>query len=239
MDIRNLLIKRIFLDKKFRKPRMWSNRELKKFAHLFQGRIINVSAWQDQDKEGNRYKDYFKSCFDYWISNYKNEARGFQGNISNEIFLNLEEEIHKELIGKFDVVFSHTVLEHIFNIFIAFENLCKMSNDIVIIIVPFLQEQHAAYGDYWRFTPLTINKLFETNKMNLIYINYNDYNCESIYIFAIGSKKREKWNIIFNDKLNKLRLINNVFLGTKIIKNSLLGSLYNNISYLIDKIKIL
>lgn len=74
-------------------------------------------------------------------------------------FLDLAaEDINQELIGKYDVVFNHTTLEHIFKVEKASQNLCLMSKDIVIVIVPFLQEQHAEYGDYWRFTPLTIKK---------------------------------------------------------------------------------
>jgi len=76
----------LFEDRKFRIPRIWSNSELRKFAHLFTGKVINVSAWKDLDKEGNRYKNYFINASEYWISNYKPEFRGFQGDIENENF---------------------------------------------------------------------------------------------------------------------------------------------------------
>ena len=55
-----------------------------------------------------------------------------------------------ELENQFDVVFNHTTLEHIFDIFTAFQNLCRLTKDILIIVVPFLQEQHENFGDYWR-----------------------------------------------------------------------------------------
>jgi hypothetical protein len=74
------------MDKKFRVPRVWSNQELKKFAPLFKGSIVNVSAWKDWDKENKRYKDYFSSAAEYWMTNYQGE-RGFQGNFENEYFL--------------------------------------------------------------------------------------------------------------------------------------------------------
>ena len=79
-----------------------------------------------------------------------------------------------------------------------------MSKDIVITIVPFLQEQHADYVDYWRFTPQTIDRLFKKNNMDLIYISYNDSSKDSIYIFAIGSKKKDIWSDIFNNRNNKI-----------------------------------
>ena len=38
------------IDRKFRVARNWSNQEIKRFAPLFSGRVINVSAWNDEDK---------------------------------------------------------------------------------------------------------------------------------------------------------------------------------------------
>lgn len=207
-------------DKKFRVPRIWSNRELEKFAHLFSGKGVNVSGWKDVDKEGKKYRDYFSNISEYWITNYKSEARGFQGDQENEIFLDLEEDLDESMYSKFDVVFNHTVLEHIFDVNKAFENICKLSNDIVIVVVPFLQEQHAEYGDYWRFTPLAVEKLFQKNNMDLIYINYNDASDYSIYIFAIGSKNKDKWENINYDSENQINNIKNFMLGTKAIQNS-------------------
>jgi len=208
------------MDKKFRVPRIWSNKELEKFAHLFYGKGVNVSGWKDIDKEGRKYKDYFTNISEYWITNYKSEARGFQGDQENEIFLDLEENLDKNMYEKFDMVFNHTVLEHVFEVNKAFENLCNLSNDIVIVVLPFLQEQHAEYGDYWRFTPLAVEKLFVKNNCELLYINYNDAKNDSIYIFAIGSKNSSKWNQIKEESSNQLNNIDSFMLGTNIIKNS-------------------
>ena len=217
------------MDKKFRVPRVWSNRELEKFGHLFSGKGVNVSGWKDIDKEGKKYRDYFSNISEYWITNYKSEARGFQGNQENEIFLDLEEDLDESMHGKFDVVFNHTVLEHIFDVNKAFENICKLSNDIVIVVVPFLQEQHAEYGDYWRFTPLAVEKLFQKNSMDMIYINYNDASDDSIYIFAIGTKDKNKWNKIQTESTNQIKVINKFMLGTKVIKNSIFNSALNKL----------
>lgn len=217
------------MDRKFRSARVWSNKDLKKFSKLFKGEIINVSGWKDIDKEGERYKNYFSNASGYWISNYKAEARGFQGNLENEIYMDLEADLDISLHKKFDVVFNHTVLEHIFNIGKSFENLCELSKDIVIIVVPFLQEQHGEYGDYWRFTPLTIQKLFACNGLDLIYINYNDPTNESVYILAIGSRYKDKWHNIISDRDNQLNNINDFMLGTKIIKNSMLYNISNRL----------
>lgn len=209
-----LLKERYFPDSKFRKTRIWSNLELKKNAHFLDGDIINVSGWQDSDKRGGCYKDYFTNAKSYTISNYSGDS-GFQGN-PGEIFIDLEKDLSSENIGKFDVVFNHTTLEHVFEVKKAFENLCLLSRDIVIIVVPFLQEMHfgESFKDYWRFTPFAIKRMFEDNKMNLIYLNANNNSKNSVYLFAIGSRYPQKW-------INKIDYINNDSfnnLGNKIIK---------------------
>jgi len=186
------MIAKLFIDRKYYLPRIWSNRELEKFSQLFFGDIVNVSGWQDLDKEGKHYKDYFINANTYTLTNYKSDARGFQG-YENEIFLNLEEELPPELLNKFDVVFNHTVLEHIYDVDTAFRNLCLLSKDIIILVVPFLQQMHASYGDYWRFTPLAIKKMFENNGMSLLYLSFNSDKNASVYIFCIASKSPANW----------------------------------------------
>jgi hypothetical protein len=209
------------LDKKFRSPRKWSNDELKKIAPLCKGRVINVSGWKDEDKEGSTYKSYFQGASDYWISNYKAEMRGFQGDKEKEIFLDLEAPLDPKLAESFDVVFNHTVLEHVFDIFKGFENLCKLSSDIVVLVVPFLQEQHGSYGDYWRVSPQGIQKLFKLNGVDLIYLSANDSGDESVYIICVGSKKKASWERITRLPGNIVSEIASVSLGTKIIRNGL------------------
>ncbi|WP_417237083.1 MULTISPECIES: hypothetical protein [Flavobacteriaceae] len=180
------------IDRVFRLPRVWSNRELSKFAHLFLGDIANISGWKDIDKEGKHYKDYFINATTYTITNYKSEARGFQ-NLENEIFLDLTKPLPNELINKFNVVFNHTVLEHIYEVHDAFKNLCLMTKDIAIVVVPFLQEMHADYGDYWRFTPQTMDRLFKENSMNMMYCSFNSHKNASVYLFCIASKNKSNW----------------------------------------------
>jgi len=193
--------------RRFRAARLWSNRELKRFASECKGSVINVSAWADQDKEGKRYKDYFENCSEYWVTNWKSEACGFQGDLENEIYFDLESELPGELIKRFDTVFNHTTLEHVFDVFTAFSNICRMSKDTVIIVVPFMQEQHSNYGDYWRFTPQCIRKLFEKNGFELVYLNFNGDEKESIYIFAIGARSISDKKKIVEEPSNKMNLV--------------------------------
>ena len=219
-----------FIDSKFREPRIWSNNELKKFSKKLYGNIINVSGWKDSDKVSSFYKNYFTNCTNYFISNWSYSERGQENKLSkNEYLIDLESDLKKELLGKFDVVFNHTTLEHIFDIYKSFRNLCELSNDVVIIVVPFLQEQHTTsdFKDYWRFTPQTIKKLFEKNNFKLAYINANDQNNSSIYVFAIGCKENSKnLNWIKKMNANKLDVLDDYIIGKKIIKNNLIKKLY-------------
>lgn len=173
-------------------PRKWSNTELRKFAGLFEGDVVNVSAWRDEDKEGKKYRSYFGKAESYSITNYDAEKRGFQGQ-EGETFLDLEKVLPEELVEKFDVVFNHTTLEHIYDFRTAFQNLCAMSRDIVIVVVPFVQQMHADYGDFWRFTPQALKHMFEEQGLEVAYLSFNNGFKDSVYLFCIASKKPSKW----------------------------------------------
>lgn len=204
------------VDRKFRRARLWSNVELRKFASKFGGDVVNVSGWRDEDKEGGVYEQYFSLAKTYYVTNYKSEARGFQGDREKEIFLDLTQPCPLELVEKFDVIFNHTVLEHVFEVDQAFTNLCLMSRDLVVVVVPFIQEQHADYGDFWRFTPQAVDRLFKKNGLETIYLSYNDESDASIYIFAIGSKKPYSWPVIKADEGNRVDFIYKDFVGLKL-----------------------
>ena len=196
------MLKSILVDRKSRIPRIWSNKELRKFSSHFYGDIVNVSGWKDEDKEGQKYSSYFENKKSYTITNYVSEARGFQG-AENEIFIDLTNDLPSEHIQKYDVVFNHTVLEHIFEIDKAFSNLCALTKDIAIVIVPFLQPMHADYGDFWRFTPLCLQRLFEKNGMKVLYCSYNNPINASVYIFCIATKNIEKWKDILPSNIDE------------------------------------
>ena len=180
-------------DRRFRLARLWSNDELRKVARYFSGRIVNVSAWKDSDKDGATYQTYFTGATSYHRTNYK-EGRGFQG-IEDEILLDLTDTLPKELEGAFDVVFNHTTLEHIFEVNTAFDNMCAMSNDVVILVLPFAQVQHetGSWKDYWRFTPSWVNEAFRRKGFEVLYISSNNDKNAAVYVFAVASRNPDKW----------------------------------------------
>lgn len=179
----------------FRLPRSWSNKELRKIAHLFHGDIVNVSAGDNVDKEGGTYDEYFVNKTRFFTTNYKpGSFRGFHGR-EDEYLIDLADSLPPELVHRFDVALNHTVLEHIFDVRTAFRNLCLLSKDIVIVVVPFAQEQHESesYYDYWRFLPNALRQLFEENGLSVIYEAHNDDQNAGVYLFFVGARHPEKW----------------------------------------------
>lgn len=183
----------MFVDRMYRLARRWSNRELAKLASRFAGDIVNVSAWDDRDKEGRQYRDYFIHADSYSYTNYGG-YRGFQG-MANEYSLDLTGEVPTELRQRFDVAFNHTTLEHIFDVRKAFGNLCELSKDVVIVVVPFVQAQHESHDwkDYWRFTPTCLRRLFEENGLTVIYEAESPHRNSAVYLLSVGSRHPESW----------------------------------------------
>lgn len=180
-------------------PRYWSNDELKKLAPLFSGDVINVSAGKDEDKEGGFYHDYFVNSDSYVISNYKKQFGNADLYDEIELDLNIPISLESHLVSRFDVVFSHTVLEHVYDMTTAITNLCSLSKDIVITVVPYIQSFHQDekyYHDYWRISPYAIIKLFEECDFKAIYISWNNDPIGNIYLFHVASKHPERWSEI-------------------------------------------
>lgn len=162
------------------------------------GNVLNCSGWCDEDKQGGYYRNYFPKASQYHIS--MREIRIYEGydkSISKkpDVAIDLERPLNPSLVGRYDIVICHTVLEHVFNIFTAFENLAALSRDIVIVIVPWSQQVHECnssddvFHDYWRFSPSALKRLHEINRLSLIYLNGNwDYHASTYYI-SVGSKR--------------------------------------------------
>ena len=194
------------LDKSYIRPRNFSNRILKKYVSNFNGEVINVSGWRDEDGEGNHYKNYFKNANSYTVSNVSGHGNGLgsAGSNYNEIEIDLTKDISDNLMGKFDVVFNHTTLEHVFNFQKAFKDLCDLSRDAVIIVVPVMQQIHqtADFGDYWRPTTMTIARMFLDNGFEPLVIKCNDQPFAPIYCFAIASKNPNKYKDKFPENVD-------------------------------------
>lgn len=168
--------------------REWSNGEIKKIAPLFHGKILNLSGGTDSDKCNSFYKKYFSNATQYDVSNYMQISEGFKNGIFH---LDIEKKIKRKLVKRYDLVFSHTVLEHVFQIQDAIKNICLISSDYVLTVVPFLQSYHHEpwYNDYWRFTPQALEKLFLKEGFRTIYYNWNEAKIGNIYICHLCAKE--------------------------------------------------
>ena len=174
--------------------RQWSNAELERFAPAFRGEVVNISAGADGDKQGRRYRDYFTACSCYAVSNY-----GALSGLENEFALDLEAaDLPVPLVGRYDVVFSHTVLEHVYDVHTAVRNLCAISRDAVLTVVPFLQSFHHDqwYSDYWRFSPMAVKRLFQSQGLSTVYLSWNEDPLGNLYVFHICSRHPDRWSEI-------------------------------------------
>ena len=189
-------------------PRRWSNRALKPLAAAFRGDILNVSGWRDEDKEDGFYRDYFGNASSYKVTNYYG-TDGADDGMEDSIFLDLEKDLPDSLHGVCDLAWTHTVLEHVADVEASFVNLGKLTRDVLLIIVPWIQDEHYSpglYGDYWRFTPMGMQRLMKLAGCELVHLDANDQPWYPVYLLAIGTKHPDKWRGTFPEIDWKKRL---------------------------------
>ena len=68
-----------------------------------------------------------------------------------------------------------------------------MSREAVILVLPFLQQYHADYGDYWRVSPEALRRMFEANGLTLVYQSFNTHRRASVYTFSIAVRDPAAW----------------------------------------------
>jgi hypothetical protein len=194
-------------DPLFRRPRYWTNLQLRRIAPHFTGDVVNVSGWADEDKFGSTYREYFINARSYVVSNWRGgPQRGIRRFLPDSIPLDLDFPLREELHLAFDCALVHTVLEHVWNIFQAVENLCNLCRDSVIVIVPFVQAFHGfqagpsptdGFSDYWRFTPFAVEKLFCDWGLKAVYRQGVDIPGTSLYYLFVFSRFPETYFRIF------------------------------------------
>lgn len=183
------------------RPRPFSNRVLRQYLQFLGGDIINVSGWKDSDKEHSFYRDYYGWRHRYVVSNVYGE-RGMPASPSVEVesvYLDLERPLPTGLERAFDVVFSHTVLEHVFETRVALENIDRLSRDVVAIVVPFSESLHytQSYGDYLRLSPLFLKRFFEERGYSVLLCTCNEQPFFPIYVIFIASREPEHHEVAF------------------------------------------
>lgn len=171
--------------------RVWSNREIALVAPHITGDVVNVSAWEDRDKEGRQYRDYFSAATSYETTNFEG-WRG-EGTSANHV-VDLQSPVPDELVGRFDLVFNHTTLEHIFDIHQAFRTMASMSRDAMLVIVPFMQHLHGPIdGDFWRPSPYAMRRLHQIAGLDVIRESAGPKGAKVRYLSYFSSKNPERW----------------------------------------------
>jgi hypothetical protein len=174
------------------RPRRFSNLVLRKYLAHMSGHIVNVSGWRDSDKEGGRYRHYYASTDRYVLTHVSGEggAEAEPPSDCEALYLDLNEPLNAELVEQFDVVFCHTVLEHVFDAGTALRNLALLSRDVVAIVVPFSQSVHytGSYSDYHRFTPFALKEFFEKSGFSILLSDHNAQPFFPVYVVCIASR---------------------------------------------------
>lgn len=192
-------------------PRSWSNDELRfVLSHCPKGgRVVNVSGWQDRDKEGGLYKDYFPRPTLYHISNYEGDAaRGAAAR--TDLVLDLTKPLAAAYENKYDIVFNHTVLEHLEEPTFAFTQIGKLTTDMIVTVVPFKQKLHFEYGmfgDYYRFTPFSMRRLHAQNGFSVLYESYTPRPSLDVYLLYVGTRDVAR-HATFPQQLADMRSLN-------------------------------
>ncbi len=186
------------LPRAFIRPREFSNALIRQYGAVLSGSVINVSGWNDGDREGGTYQSYFPQHTSYTVSNYEVRDRGMgsmHGTGITEISLDLNQPIRKDLEGAYDVVFNHTTLEHVVHVEQAFANLCALSRDAVVLVVPVMQQFHIlpSYGDYFRVLPFAIVKQFELHGFTPLVVRTNEQPFAPIYCVALAVRDPKKY----------------------------------------------
>lgn len=174
-----------------REARLWSNREIKKLARYVTGDVINVSAWFDEDKEGANYRNYFAAASSYSISNYK----GWRGEeVESDYLIDLQRAPPADLVGKFDLIFNHTTLEHIYDIHQAFRTMASLTHDAMLVIVPFMQHLHGPEdGDFWRPSPYAMRRMFNENGLEVLYESAGPKDGKIRYLCYFAARNPSSW----------------------------------------------
>jgi hypothetical protein len=174
-----------------RAARVWSNHEIALVAPHVTGDVVNISAWQYEDKEGKHYRDYFSAATSYETTNFEG-WRG-EGVRANHV-LDLQSPAPDELIERYDLVFNHTTLEHIFDIHQAFRTMASMSRDAMLVIIPFMQHLHGPEdGVFWRPSPYAMRRMHHNAGLTVIREAAGPKGAKVRYLSYFSSKKPGLW----------------------------------------------
>lgn len=105
----------------------------------------------------------------------------------NEIILDLNEELPKELENAYDIVLDCGTLEHCFNVGIAFINMLKLSKieGMVMTSTPLNYPNHG----FWSFSPCVYENFFRVNSWKMLFYLAVDGSSNIIDVKDLNTKR--------------------------------------------------
>lgn len=127
-----------------------SNIWLRSQALSINGKVLSLGSGNDDDGEGNKYKNYFENCLSYTTSEITSEF-----NCDLVLDVRAMPDIKDDF---FDCIFCSGVLEHIDDYQKALQEIYRIlrTGGILLLGLPFRQAIHLPPNDYWRFSEFGI-----------------------------------------------------------------------------------
>ena len=176
---------RRFIKTRPSKARRESNLWLVSHASDINGHVLSIGSGTDGDREGRKYREYFKNCSSYTTSEVS-------ADFECDMVLDVRSmpEIDDE---SFDCVFCSGVLEHVDDYASALKQITRIlkRGGILLLGLPFRQAIHGRPNDYWRFTEYGIRFMLrnEYEILDLGWMNNTVINFPSAY-WVKAKKKR-------------------------------------------------
>lgn len=134
---------------------------LRDHASGIRGAVLSIGSGTDENGEGGKYRDYFKSSSSYTTSD-------FGGEFHCDLILDIR-SMPQVQDKSFDCVFCNSVLEHVDDTQSALKEITRIlkPGGILLLGLPFRQPLHKAPHDYWRFTEEGIGFLLHSDYEHL------------------------------------------------------------------------
>jgi SAM-dependent methyltransferase len=147
------LLARIKARLRLSRARRNSNAWLRETARNIPGRVLSIGSASDDDGQGGRYRDYFRTADSYTTS----EVEAVHGC---DLVLDVRSMPEIES-GSFDCIFCSGVLEHVDDYAAGLREITRVlaPGGLLLLGLPFRQGLHMAPHDYWRFTEYGIRHL--------------------------------------------------------------------------------
>ena len=128
------------------RARQESNIWLRHQCRDIQGKVLSIGSSSDDDREGDRYRNYFPAASSYTTSEV---SAGF------DVDLVLDVRSMPQISAEtYDCVFCSGVIEHVDDFRAGLSEITRIlkTGGVLLVVFPFRYAIHMEPNDYWRFT---------------------------------------------------------------------------------------